>query len=212
MNEIPLAIVGCGGMGGRHLLGLKELYDSGMCNVELVAVCDPRRDNAERLADDAAALLGRRPRIFGDMEEMVHALPDLQAADVTTDSGSHHAVASAALDLGLHVLCEKPLAVTMRGCNRVLEAQRRSGLVLSVAENYRRDPMSCLSKALLDSGLIGRPYLYLHVSAGGGNRILITEPLYEALREDFRCEPVGRMPLKGKSTRLRIYSLEGRKE
>ena len=50
---IPLAIVGCGGMGCRHLLGLKELAGSGLCNLELVAVCDLRADNAERLADDA---------------------------------------------------------------------------------------------------------------------------------------------------------------
>ena len=53
MNRLPLAIIGCGGMGGRHLLGLKELLDSGLNNVELAAVCDLRRDNAERLAEAA---------------------------------------------------------------------------------------------------------------------------------------------------------------
>ena len=57
MSKLPLAIVGCGGMGGRHLLGLKELYDSEMCNVELVAACDLRRDNAEHLADEAQMLM-----------------------------------------------------------------------------------------------------------------------------------------------------------
>ncbi len=38
MERVPIAIVGCGGMGGRHLLGLRELYDAGLGNVHLVAV------------------------------------------------------------------------------------------------------------------------------------------------------------------------------
>ena len=174
MARIPMAIVGCGGMGGRHLLGLKELYETDMCNVQLVAACDVRQDNAEHLADDAERLLGRRPFVFGDMADMVAAVPDLQAVDITTDSGSHHSVACAAFDLGLHVLCEKPLALTIRGCNRIIEAQEQSGKVLSVAENYRRDPMSRLTKALLDVGAVGDLYVFLDISAGSGNRIIIT--------------------------------------
>lgn len=173
MNKIQLAIVGCGGMGGRHLLGLKELLDENMSNVELVAVCDLRRDNAEHRADDAERLLGRRPRVFQDMAQMVAELPDLQAVDVTTDAGSHHKVICAAFELGLHVLSEKPLGITMRACNLILEAQRRSGKLLSVAENYRRDPMLRLTKALLDAGTIGDPYMLFDVSAGSGNQIII---------------------------------------
>jgi predicted dehydrogenase len=161
-------------MGGRHLLGLKELYESDLCNVELTAVCDLRRDNAEHLADDAERLLDRRPLVFEDMERMVAAVPALQAVDVTTDAGSHHIVACAAFDLGLHVLCEKPMALTMRGCNMILDAQQRSGKRLSVAENYRRDPMSRLTKALLDAGAIGTQYVFMDISAGAGNRIVIT--------------------------------------
>jgi predicted dehydrogenase len=174
MERIPIAIVGCGGMGGRHLLGLKELYESGMNNVDLVAVCDLRRDNAEYLAENAEQFLGQRPLVFEDVGEMVSAVPDLQAASVTTDAGSHHIVAGAALDLGLHVLCEKPLALTMRGCNLILDAQRRSGKVVSVAENYRRDPMSRLTKALIDGGALGTPYMYMDISAGASDRIVIT--------------------------------------
>jgi len=174
MDNLPLAIVGCGGMGGRHLLGLKELYDSGMSNVELVAACDLRRDNAEHLADEAERLLGRRPPVFADMAEMVRQVPDVQAVDITTDARAHHVVASAAFDLGLHVLCEKPMALTIRGANRILAAQRRAGKTLSIAENYRRDPMSRLTRALIDAGAVGTPYLYLDISVGSGDRIVIT--------------------------------------
>ena len=174
MNPLSLAIVGCGGMGGRHLLGLRELYDSEMRNVELVAVCDLRQDNAGNLADDAERLIGRRPAVFTDMAQMVREMPDLQAVDVTTEARAHHIVASTAFDLGLHVLCEKPMALTVRGANRMLAAQKRAGKTLSIAENYRRDPMSRLTRALIDNGVVGTPYLFMDISASSGNRIVIT--------------------------------------
>jgi predicted dehydrogenase len=173
MEKIKLAIVGCGGMGGRHLLGLKELDESGMRNVELVAACDLRRDNAERLADKAADLLGARPAIFGDIPALVKAIPDLAAVVVTSDAGSHHVVACQAFELGLHVLCEKPLGISMRACNRILAAQAAAGKVLSVAENYRRDPMARLTRALIEAGAIGQPYLMFDLAASGQSDILI---------------------------------------
>jgi predicted dehydrogenase len=160
-------------MGGRHLLGLRELYDAGLGNVELIAACDLRLDNAEHLADNAEKLIGRRPQVFRDMLAMVKALPDLQGVDITTDSGSHHRVATMALDLGLNVMVEKPLALTIRGCNLILEAQERSGKLLSVAEQERRDPMCRLTKAVVDSGVLGDVYMLFQMGAGGSNRIII---------------------------------------
>jgi predicted dehydrogenase len=172
--KVPIAIVGCGGMGRRHLNGILELHEQKSSPVELAAVCDLRRDNAENLAADAEKLLGGRPLIFSDLEEMKHRVPDLQAVIITTDAGSHHKVACQAFDLGLHVLCEKPLGLTPRACNLILAAQQRSGKYLSVAENYRRDPMSRLTRALIDSGTIGDLQLYIEAGAGSGNQILIT--------------------------------------
>jgi predicted dehydrogenase len=174
VERTPIAIVGCGGMGRRHLTGLAELYRSSFCNVELVAVCDLNRQNAEDLADEAAQQLGRRPAVFGDLQDMVRAAPELQGAAVVTDAGTHHLVASACLEAGLHVLCEKPLALTMRGCNRIVETARRTGGILSVAENYRRDPINRLARALIQDGAIGTPQLMLEITIDGGNRLMIT--------------------------------------
>jgi predicted dehydrogenase len=105
---------------------------------------------------------------------MAVALPDLQVVDITTDASSHHAVAVKAFDLGLHVFSEKPLGLPVHACNLILEAQQRSGKLLSVAENYRRDPMSRLTRALLDVGAIGVPQLFMDISASSGNSIIIT--------------------------------------
>jgi len=173
-ERIKLAAVGCGGMGRRHLRGMAALYASTSCNVELVAVCDLRQEQADILADEAQELLGSRPRVFTDLLTMLREVPDLQAADVTVDSGAHYPVAADCLEAGLHVLCEKPLAVTIRGCTRIIEAARQHGRVLSVAENFRRDPMHRLAKALIDDGAIGPPRLMLQTVVGGRDRISMT--------------------------------------
>src|SRR5579864_9028444 len=127
MDEpVRLAIIGCGGMGRRHLAGLAELSRTPHMNLNLVAVCDPNRQNAEDLADEAHELLGERPHVFEHAERMVNDVDGLEAADCPTDTGSHHIAATRALQLGLNILCEKPLALTIRGCKRIIEAARRS--------------------------------------------------------------------------------------
>ena len=174
MERIPIAIVGCGGMGRRHLTGVAALYGSDFRNVDLVAVCDLNRQNAEDLADEAAEQLGTRPRVFTDLGEMTRAMPEIQGVDVVTDVAGHHRVAVACLEAGLHVQCEKPLAITMRGCNLIVDTAKRQGKILSVAENFRRDPINRLVKALIGDGAIGTPQLMVELTVGGGNRMTIT--------------------------------------
>ena len=173
-ERIKYAAVGCGGMGRRHLGGMARLSRTSFSNLELAAVCDLNQENANYLADEAHEFLGERPGVYASIEQMVREHPDLRAADVTTDAGSHHTVATACLDAGLNVLCEKPLAITIRGCSRVIETAQQKGLILSVAENFRRDPINRLARALIDDGAIGTPRLMIESSVGGGSNIIIT--------------------------------------
>jgi predicted dehydrogenase len=174
VEPLRIAIVGCGGMGRRHLAGLTELERCVGHLVELVAVCDLNEANANDLADEARQLLGYRPAVFSSIDGMMAGTDGLEAADCTTDSGSHHLVAAALLDAGLHTMVEKPLALTIRGCNRVIAAAERSGKLLSVAENFRRDPMNRLVRAIIDSGVIGAPQSILETSVHGRDHIIIT--------------------------------------
>jgi len=170
-ERIPIALIGCGGMGRRHLRGLAHLATSAHANVELVAVCDLNQDNAHFVADEAADLLGQRPRVTADIASLG---ADVQAASITTDAGSHHRVAVACLEAGLHVLCEKPLALTVRGCDLIERAAARAGRIVSVAENYRRDPINRLARALIADGAIGQPRLMVETHIGGKDSIAIT--------------------------------------
>src|SRR5215218_4109427 len=106
-------------MGRRHLAGLAELRRVGERSIDLVAVCDLNAQNAEDLASEAKDLLGARPAVFTDLATMALGVEGLEAASCTTETGSHHKVAADLLDLGLHTLVEKPLGITIRGCNQV---------------------------------------------------------------------------------------------
>jgi predicted dehydrogenase len=172
MSKLRLAIIGCGGMGHRHLYGLIELHRAGWQDIELIGACDPVLANANSLADQAAEAFGSRPTVVGSLEEL--AALDVDAVDITTTPRSHHTVANDALARGWHLLIEKPLGLTVRACNQIRSAARQSGLVVSVAENYRRDPINRLARALLDAGAIGTPRLAIHHIIDGGDQMMIS--------------------------------------
>lgn len=173
-EPVKLAIVGCGGMGRRHLAGIAELTRTEHNNVTLEAVCDLDIRKAEALADEAYGLLGRRPQVFDDAARMAEEVDGLEAADCTTDTTAHHRVSTTLLGLGLHTMCEKPLALTIRSCELVIAAAERSGKIFSVAENFRRDPINRLVRALLDDGAIGDRQFIMETSVAGRNSMFIT--------------------------------------
>ena len=96
------------------------------------------------------------------------AHPDIAAVDVVTDGSSHHEVATAALAAGKHALVEKPLGITVRACRRIIDAAAQSGAVLATAENYRRDPVNRMVRAVIDAGLLGDPFLMVQTSLAAG--------------------------------------------
>jgi predicted dehydrogenase len=172
MERIPLAIVGCGGMGHRHLFGLAELHANGLSQFDLVGACDPVTANAESLANRAEEFFGRRPTVVGNMAELEKL--GVAAVDITTTPRYHHTLGVEAIEHGWHAMIEKPVALTVRACNVIRQAAAKSDRVVSVAENYRRDPVNRLAKSLLDSGVIGDPHFMLHQSSGGGNQMMIS--------------------------------------
>jgi predicted dehydrogenase len=172
LPKIPLAIVGCGGMGHRHLYGLGELKRAGWEPFDLLAACDPLAANAESLAEQAAELLGARPAVVEGLEGL--AALGVAAVDITTTPRSHHTLAVEALGRGWHAMVEKPLGLTVRACNQIRRAASQSPCVLSVAENYRRDPINRLALALLRAGVIGVPRFAIQHTLGGGDGMLIS--------------------------------------
>ena len=172
-KKLRLAMVGCGGMGHRHLYGLAELERAGLSPFELVGACDPVADNARSLAAQAGELLGREPAVARDLDELAE-IGEIQAVDICTLPAAHHTAAVAAMQRGWDVMCEKPMGLTARACQMMRQAARDTGRILSVAENYRRDPINRLARALIEAGVIGAPRLMIQHALGGGDRMTIS--------------------------------------
>ncbi len=170
---LTLGLFGCGVMGQRHIKGLGQLRKIGALPFVLAGVCDLVPANAERGADLAEALLGARPRTFTTFAEMRAAL-NLDAITITTMPNAHADLGIEAAAAGVHVLCEKPVAATVKDGWRMVRALRERGRKLAIAENYRRDPINRLARALIDAGKIGRPYLAVQSSSGSGEHVIIT--------------------------------------
>jgi predicted dehydrogenase len=173
MDRLSIGLVGCGGMGRRHLRAHGALRGIGASRFELAAVCDPRLDAANEAADLAEGLLGRRPAVFKNHEELISS-GAVDALDVVTEPAIHPRIVVPALESGLGVICEKPLGVTVRACRAMVDAASRSGAILATAENYRRDGPNRLARAVIESGLLGELHLMVQMNLGGDERVIIS--------------------------------------
>jgi predicted dehydrogenase len=173
MNRLAIGLVGCGGMGRRHLRAYRALRGVGVESFQLAAVCDPRIWVAEEAAGLVEEIFGLRPAVYSDTDELI-ASGAVQALDVVTDPRAHHTIAAPALDAGLHVICEKPLGLTVRACRAIVDAAARSGAVLATAENYRRDAPNRLARAVIDSRMLGDLHLMMQTDLGGDQNVIIS--------------------------------------
>jgi predicted dehydrogenase len=147
-HPLRYALVGTGHRGvtmwGRDLLAG---WGDGL---RLVGLCDTNPLRAER----ARALIGTTAPLYGDLRALLtEVAPDLVI--VATRDSEHDVAVIAALDAGVDVICEKPLATTAAKLRSILEAEARSGRRVDVGFNYRFAPTAARIKALLQAGTIG---------------------------------------------------------
>ncbi|MBO9605491.1 MAG: Gfo/Idh/MocA family oxidoreductase [Paenibacillaceae bacterium] len=83
---------------------------------------------------------------------------DIDLIDIGAPNNAHAEMAIAAAEAGKHILCEKPLAMTVDEAGRMLEAVRKAGVVHMICHNYRFVPAIRYVKRLIDEGRLGRIY------------------------------------------------------
>jgi predicted dehydrogenase len=149
MKKIRIGIVGAGFSAETHAEGLRRCPDA-----EAVAVCSHSRERAEDFArrwgipaagTDWRGLVGRR---------------DVDVVSVCVPTSMHCEVAVAAAAGGKHVICEKPLAVTLEEADRMIAAAREGGVRLLYAENWLFAPAMRRVADLVNSGAIGKLLYY----------------------------------------------------
>jgi UDP-N-acetylglucosamine 3-dehydrogenase len=143
---IKAAVVGVGSMGMNHA----RIYDA-LEGVELVGVCDADIELASKVASRY------RTRQYGDHASLLdEERPDLVSIVVPTKF--HHQVALDAIERGLHLLVEKPIADTVNNAEEIIERAQAKGVQLMVGHVERFNPALSELKQRLDDGHLGKMF------------------------------------------------------
>ena len=145
-KKIGWGIVGCGNIGPFHARGVAG--NSGIA--EIIAFCDIEENKAANLAKEFNA-----KQTYKDFKEMLKN-PAIDVVSVCTPSGHHHEVVLAAAKAGKHVLCEKPLDVTLDKIDMMIAATRKAKVKLSGVFQRRTFEQSKLLKKTIESGKLGK--------------------------------------------------------
>lgn len=121
-------------------------------HAELVAICGRNLDNAQMIADRWAI-----PRVYTDWEKMI-ADGSLDALIVSTANDTHYPISMKAMQAGLHVLCEKPIALTYPQAREMADFAAQNNIKTLVPFTYSYMPTTRYLKELIEDGYIGKPY------------------------------------------------------
>lgn len=172
--SLSIGIIGCGGMAGAHLKGLIELH-AHQKSFRLAAVCDAMESRAADFARIAREQMGTSASVYSDVQRMLDT-EKLDAVLIATDHRQHHTLAIPCLEAGCHVMVEKPIAITIKAGQMMIDAARRCNRILAVAEQYRRGEEARAIKAALSAGAIGTPYMIFRQGGGVGGGIFCGTP------------------------------------
>jgi len=154
-RPLRAAVAGTGRMGANHVRTLAE-----MDGVRLAAVCDADRQAAERVAARHFV-----PAVYDSLETMLER-EELDALVIALPTAAHYAAALAAIDRGVPVLLEKPMASSVEQCTRLLERAAAAGVALMVGHVERFNPVILQLKRFLDEGFLGDLYYIGTVRSG----------------------------------------------
>jgi predicted dehydrogenase len=146
-QKLRVGVVGLGFAGRTALEAFSELPD-----VEVIALAGLEKDTLTSLGEKHGV-----PHLYEKWEDLLET-PGLEAVSIGTPTQLHAPIALKALDRGLHVLSEKPLARTVAEGTAMVEASKKAGRVLKVVFNHRERGDVAALKHQIDEGQLGRIY------------------------------------------------------
>ncbi|NND33659.1 MAG: Gfo/Idh/MocA family oxidoreductase [Saprospiraceae bacterium] len=154
--QIRIGIAGLGRMGKIHALNLAHSIQG----VVLVAVCSNEQQHLQWAMRHLPA-----HHQYQSFAEML-TNPELDAIVIASPSAFHPAQIETCVNAGLHIFCEKPIAIDQQGVDRMMTLQKRRLKTIVQIGFMRRFDTSCLrAKSIIDQGKIGKPILYRGYSA-----------------------------------------------
>ncbi|MDE2840055.1 MAG: Gfo/Idh/MocA family oxidoreductase [Chloroflexota bacterium] len=144
-GKLQVGIIGAGGAGrGAHVPGYRSTG-----RADVLAVCDVNADAARSFAETLEL-----SNHYGSVEDML-AQEDLDVVSICTSNDAHHPAAMAAIARGLHVFCEKPLAMNFAQAVEMHDAAEAKGVVTGINFTYRTTPAARYIKELADQAIFG---------------------------------------------------------
>ncbi len=175
MARLKMGFVGTGGMARGHLRGLATLKEEGKAPFEVVAACDVVWERAHDFAEQAQQTLGGKCAVYTDYREML-ADGKVEAVNLVVHHAGHHEIGIPVMKAKKHLIVEKPLALTPGLGRKMIQAAKKAGVTLCVAENYRFSPWNRALKRAIEGGLVGEVYFALKEFAGVGSDIFCGTP------------------------------------
>src|SRR5262245_42167795 len=160
---IRMVVSGTGAIAERaHIPALKTIE-----GLEIIALQSRTAEKAQRVAETLWPEAATQPAVYVDFDEMLHReRPD--AVAVFTPNYLHCEFTLKALAAGAHVLCEKPMAMSVAEAGRMVAAAAAANRVLMVTMQRRYGGIESAIKRALEAGAIGRPYfIRARLSHGG---------------------------------------------
>jgi predicted dehydrogenase len=154
MDDLRMAVVGAGRMGLTHA----EHLERRVRGVRLQAVTTSSSDRAESVRGSCPSVA-----VYPDLDGLLES-ESLDAVVIASSTSAHVANVQRCAAAGLHILCEKPLALDLEGCDRAIAAADGGGVKLMVGHVRQFDSGSIEARRHIDSGGIGRPVLYRSLS------------------------------------------------
>jgi predicted dehydrogenase len=147
-KRVGYAVIGLGHISQRAILpGFRHARRS-----KLAAIVSGDAKKAKALAAEFDA---RRTYTYGAFDACLSD-PEIEAVYIATPNSSHAEFAVRAAEAGKHVLCEKPLSVTVGECQQIIDACRKNRVKLMTAYRKYFEPSALALKKLVDSGRLGR--------------------------------------------------------
>lgn len=148
-----VAVVGAGGIGATHLAAYERI------GADVAAIVDVNRETAEAAAERLGATA------YADLDVLLREdRPD--AVSICTPPVSHAALAIAALQAGVAVLCEKPMACSRTEGEEMIKAAEQSGALLTVGFCHRFEPEVEAMRSAIEAGRIGTPLTFRNRFSG----------------------------------------------
>ncbi|MBQ2807148.1 MAG: Gfo/Idh/MocA family oxidoreductase [Clostridia bacterium] len=152
-KHLRVGIAGFGAMGKTHAYSIASLpyfYEDLPFRASVHGICTTSWEKTERICDELGFVMA-----YPDAQAMI-ADPEIDVIDICTPNNSHFEIATAALDAGKHVLCEKPFCFNEQEAAALAQKAAEKNLVCGVVYNNRHLAAIIRAKQLIDEGALGR--------------------------------------------------------